>query len=63
MDTPNDLVTTAEARALLGISAATMAKLLKRGRLIVYEDPLDERKKLISKRAVLALIVPRAKAA
>ena len=63
MDTPNDLITTAQARALLGISAATMAKLLKRGKLTVYEDPLDERKKLVSKRAVLSLIVPKAEAA
>jgi hypothetical protein len=63
MDTPNDLITATEARKLLGISTIKLAKLLKQGQLRHFPDPLDERKKLVSKREVQSLIVPRAEAA
>jgi hypothetical protein len=63
MDTPNDLITATEARKILGISTIKLAKLLKQGQLQHFPDPLDERKKLVSKREVQSLIVPRAEAA
>lgn len=63
MNLPADLITSTEARKLLGVSPIKMAKLLKQGVLKVYPDPLDERKKLVSKDEVLALKVPRAEAA
>lgn len=60
---PQDLITTAEARALLGVSRLKMAKLLSEGTLPYFTDPLDKRKKLVSRAAVLALKMPRAEAA
>ena len=63
MNLPKDLITSTEARKLLGVSPIKMAKLLKHGVLRVYPDPLDERKKLVSKGEVLGLKVPRAEAA
>jgi hypothetical protein len=59
MDTPDDLITATAARKLLSISPATMTKLLRRGVLCHYSDPLDERKKLVSRSEVLALKVPK----
>jgi hypothetical protein len=63
MDTPKDLITATVARKLLGVSPLKMAKLLKSGALRIYPDPLDERKKLVSKSEVLSLVVPKAEAA
>ena len=63
MDKPNDLITTTEARKLLGISSATMTKLIRNAVVVTYSDPLDSRVKLVSKAAVLALRVPRSEAA
>jgi hypothetical protein len=63
MDKPTDLITTTEARKLLGISSATMTKLIRNAVVITYSDPLDSRVKLVSKAAVLALRVPRSEAA
>ena len=62
MDTPKDLITAAEARALLGVSRLKMTRLLA-ATLRVYPDPLDNRKKLVSRAEVLALKIPRAEAA
>jgi hypothetical protein len=63
MNTPNDLITATEARKLLGISTIKLAKLLKQGQLRHFPDPLDERKKLVSRSEVLSLKMPRAEAA
>lgn len=63
MDIPRDLITSTEARKLLGVSPIKMAKLLRQGILRIYPDPLDERKKLVSRDEVLGLKVPRAEAA
>jgi hypothetical protein len=63
MDKPTDLITTTEARKLLGISSATMTKLIRNAVVLTYSDPLDSRVKLVSKAAVLALRVPRSEAA
>lgn len=62
MDTPKDLITAAEARALLGVSRLKMTRLLAT-KLRHFPDPLDNRKKLVSRTEVLALKVPRAEAA
>lgn len=63
MDLPKDLVTTARARELLGVSTKKMADMLKDGTIRHFPDPLDKRKKLVSKREVEALIIPKAEAA
>lgn len=63
MDKPTDLITTTEARKLLGISSATMTKLIRNAVVLTYSDPLDSRVKLVSKAAILALRVPRSEAA
>jgi hypothetical protein len=63
MSTPNDLITATEARKLLGVSPLKMTRLLKDGRLRHFPDPLDDRKKLVSRSEVLALVVPKVKAA
>jgi hypothetical protein len=63
MDIPSDLITATAARKLLGISPLKMTKLLKEGALRYFPDPLDERKKLVSKSEVEALRMPRAEAA
>ncbi len=60
---PNDLITAAEARALLGVSAVKMAQLLRDGHIRHFPDPLDKRVKLVSKSEVLALIPPRLRTA
>jgi hypothetical protein len=57
---PSDLITTSEARALLGCSAVKMAQLIKNGVIRHFTDPLDKRVKLVSREEVLALIVRRA---
>jgi DNA-binding MarR family transcriptional regulator len=63
MNRPIDLITTTDARKLIGISSATMTKLIRNGTVVTYPDPLDTRVKLVSKSAVLALKVPRLEAA
>jgi hypothetical protein len=63
MELPNDLITATAARKLLGISPLKMTKLLSQGAIRHFPDPLDERKKLVSRREVLALKVPKAEAA
>ena len=35
------------ARERLGVSKATMARLVKEGRFTIYENPLDRRQKLV----------------
>lgn len=49
-------MTVAEARALLGISPATMAKLIRQGELHAETDPLDKRYKLVKRSEVAALL-------
>ena len=63
MSTPADLITATEARRLLGVSPLKMTKLLRDGVLRHFPDPLDDRKKLVSRAEVLALKVPKAEAA
>ncbi len=63
MDIPNDLITATLGRKLLGISPNKMRDLLRDGLLRYFPDPLDNRKKLVSKSEVLALKMPRAEAA
>ncbi len=63
MDTPKDLITATDARKLLGISPLKMSLLLRQGVLRHFPDPLDHRKKLVSKADALALKMPRAEAA
>jgi predicted XRE-type DNA-binding protein len=59
---PNDLITLSEAARLLGVSRPKMSRLVGSGKLATFDDPLDERAKLVSRHDVLALQV-RAKAA
>jgi excisionase family DNA binding protein len=59
---PNDLITLSEAARLLNVSRPKMSRLVASGKLSVFEDPLDDRAKLVSREDVLALQV-RAKAA
>jgi hypothetical protein len=63
MDIPQDLITATAARKLLGISPIKMRNLLRDGVIRYFTDPLDDRKKLVSKTEVLALKVPKAEAA
>jgi hypothetical protein len=60
---PSDLITAAEARALLGVSRVKIAQLLKRGDLQCFSNPLDGREKLISRAEAEALKPKRAEAA
>jgi hypothetical protein len=59
---PADLITLSEAAKLLGVSRPKMSRLVGSGKLATFDDPLDERAKLVSRQDVLALKV-RAKAA
>lgn len=61
-DKPDDLITLSEAAKLLGVSRPKMSRLVGSGKLATFDDPLDERAKLVSRQDVLALQV-RAKAA
>jgi hypothetical protein len=63
MNAPSDLITSTAARRLLGISTWKMSQLLKSGRISHYPDPLDERKKLVSKAEVESLKINYAEAA
>lgn len=60
---PNDLITTAEARRLLGVSAVKMAQLIRDGIVPHFPNPLDRRVKLVSKAQVESLKPKRAEAA
>ena len=53
--TPDDLVTAREARRMLRVSSFKMAQIFKLNVLRVFSDPLDQRKKLVSRADVLAL--------
>jgi hypothetical protein len=61
-DKPDDLITLSVAAKLLGVSRPKMSRLVGSGKLATFDDPLDERAKLVSRQDVLALQV-RAKAA
>jgi hypothetical protein len=61
--TPDDLITVAQARKLLGVSTVKIAQLLKSGMLRHFPNPLDKRVKFVSKAEVLALLPRRAEAA
>jgi predicted DNA-binding transcriptional regulator AlpA len=61
--TPTDLISTAEAQRLLGVSRPKMSRLLREGRLRHFPNPVDLRVKLVSRAEVLALIPPRVRAA
>jgi hypothetical protein len=52
---PDDLISTTEARKLLGVSTVKMTQLIKHGVFTVYTDLLDRRMKLISRAEVEAL--------
>lgn len=63
METPIDLITTNEARRLLGISPVTMTRLLKEGVIRHYTNPIDKRVKLVSRQELLSLKPKSAEAA
>ena len=60
---PDDLITVAEARKLLGVSTVKIAELLKNGTLRHFPNLLDKRVKFVSKAEVIALLPKRAEAA
>jgi hypothetical protein len=62
-DKPTDLITTSEARILLGVSAVKMAQLIRDGVVRHFPNLLDKRVKFVSKREVLSLRPKRAEAA
>lgn len=57
-----NLITLSEAARILNVSRPKMSRLVASGKLTTYEDPLDDRAKLVRREDVLALQV-RAKAA
>jgi hypothetical protein len=56
---PNDLIRAEEARAILRVSSAKMAHLIKQGLLPHWTYPLDRRIKLVSRADVLSLMKPK----
>jgi len=56
---PEELMTLKEAGEYLGVSKAKMWRLAKEGTLKVYYDPLDKRKRLVSRAQVEGLKQPR----
>lgn len=60
---PTDLITTSEARHLLGVSAVKMAQLIREGTIRHFPNLLDKRVKLVSRSEVLAIKPKRAEAA
>jgi predicted DNA-binding transcriptional regulator AlpA len=56
---PADLIRAEEARAILGVSSAKMAHLIKQGLLPHWTYPLDRRVKLVSRADVLSLKTPQ----
>jgi predicted DNA-binding transcriptional regulator AlpA len=63
MDKPDDLISTTQAIRLIGISTATMARLIKDKTIQTYSNPFDKREKLVSKAELLSLKPKRAEAA
>jgi len=59
--TPDDLLTTAQARAILGVGKAKMARLIAAGEIPTQPDPLDGRLKLIRRSEVDALLARSSK--
>ena len=59
--TPDELLTTAQVRAILGISKVKMAQLIASGELHTQPDPLDKRIKLIRHSEVDALLARSSK--
>lgn len=55
MSDPNDLITVAEARALLVVSRQKMTDLIKQGFIKYFSNPLDKRVKYVSRAEVLKL--------
>jgi hypothetical protein len=55
MSEPNDLITVAEARALLEVSRQKMTDLIKQGFIKSFLNPLDKRVKYVSRAEVLKL--------
>jgi excisionase family DNA binding protein len=60
---PVDLISTAEARKILGVSHDKMSRLLRTGALKHYRDVRDLRLKLVSREDVEALKAPRERVA
>jgi excisionase family DNA binding protein len=58
---PDDLLTVGQVQQLLGISRRTMARLLASGELHTQLDPLDNRRKLIRRSEVDALLARSSK--
>ncbi len=59
---PEGYLTMAEARARLGVSKMTMAKVVKNASVQTYEDPRDARIKLLKIEDVERLAQPRPRA-
>ena len=55
MSDPNDIITVAEARALLVVSRQKMTDLIKQGFIKSFSNPLDKRVKYVSRAEVLKL--------
>jgi len=53
METENEFVTMAEARAILGVSNYTIWRMVREGELTAYQSAVDRRRKMI-RRADLA---------
>lgn len=47
------------ARERLGVSKATMARLVKEGRFTIYDNPLDRRQKLVDERELERTVRPQ----
>jgi hypothetical protein len=59
--TADELLTTAQVRAILGVGKAKMARLIAAGELHTQPDPLDKRVKLIRRSEVDALLARSSK--
>ncbi len=58
-DTPEGYLTMAQARARLGVSKVTMARIVRSSSVRTYEDPRDARVKLLRVEDVDRLAQPR----
>jgi hypothetical protein len=58
---PDDLLTVAQVRAILGLSKRKMAQVIAAGELHTQPDPLDGRVKLIKRSEVEALLARSSK--
>ena len=54
-----ELIPMHEAAQRLGISRMTMSRLLKQGRFMAFENPLDQRQKLVDFAEVRAAVRPQ----